>query len=146
MVVLVVVLAMPAVARADGDLENFLIGPVFGIVVGGKGGAAIGVEGGAGLGPERINVGFDHRVGKDFFYAEIDPWLYLGGTLGVGIEGDGKTLHPVLGAWEGYPLIMPSGCSDWGTAVTIAGGYRYTGVHELYLTIKAGQMHGNVCF
>ena len=138
-------LALPSLARA-GDQENFLIGPLFGFVLGGKGGAVFGIEGGAGVGPERVNLGYSHRQDKGLFYIELDPWLYVGGTLGIGVEDDGKTFHPVLGVWEGYPVIQPTSCSDWGNTVTIAGGYRYTGVHELYVTIKAGQMQGRFCF
>ena len=135
-------------ARADGDLANFLIGPVLGVRLGGPPGdrGIIGFEGGAGYGPERLNAGFEHRLDKDFVYVEIDPWYLLGGTLGFGIDTDGKQ-YPVLGVWEGIPLSLGrESCSDWNRTITLAGGYRYTGVHELYATLKAGWMRGSVCF
>jgi hypothetical protein len=136
--------AMPRLAAAD-DLANWLIGPVFGLRLDGPGGGTIGLEGGYGFGPERLNLGFEYRAQKAFYYAEVDPWYILGGTLGVGVDEDGKS-SPVLGVWEGLPLTTGGSCSGWHNQVTIAGGYRYTGVHELYLTVKAGMMDGNVCF
>jgi hypothetical protein len=144
----VVVLLSSARAEAD-DLLNVLIGPVFGIRLGGHDGprGVFGVEGGVGVGPERINVGFEYRDDKLFGYGELDPWFLVGGTLGVGVDSDGE-VHPVLGVWEGIPLKLPE-CElpegEWGTAVSLSGGYRFTGVHELYVSIKAGQSQ-RVCF
>ena len=140
-----VAIALGSVAHAE--VRNVLIGPVFGIRLGGPAGdrLTLGVEGGVGYGPERINMGFTHRLWKTFYYVELDPWLYVGGTLGVGIDSDGDP-HPVIGAWEGIPLTFPE-CEGDGyfRAITIAGGYRYTGVHELYLTPKAG-FSEEICF
>lgn len=135
-----------AVPRAD--LANVLIGPVLGVRLGGPPGdrAIIGFEGGGGYGPERGNAGYEHRLDKDFFYVELDPWYLLGGTVGFGIDGDGNT-SPVLGVWEGVPLSAgQQSCTDWNRTITLAGGYRYTGVHELYVTVKAGCLHGIICF
>lgn len=137
-------------ANAGGDdLANWLVGPVVGIRLGHARGASgsvaiVGLEGGVGYGPERINLGFEHRSDHDFGYIEIDPWYFFGGTLGFGINDDGN-VDGVAGIWEGIPLSNFKSCTDWHPQLTLSGGYRYTGVHELYLTIKAGEMHGNVC-
>jgi hypothetical protein len=144
-----VALLLASSARAEADATNWLIGPVFGIRLGSSDGSTgvIGVEGGVGTGPERINLGFEHRAGKTLGYIEVDPWLFIGGTLGFGIDSDGDT-QPVIGLWEGVPLKLPScgiGYHQYGTTVSIAAGYRYTGVHELYVTIKAG-VSQPICF
>lgn len=133
--------ARPGEARADDEL-NYLIGPVFGIRIGGpdEGGRGIyGIEGGIGWGPERLNLGLTRRMDKSFAYAELDPWYIVGGSFGFGIDSDDKT-WPIIGLWEGIPLVYPD-CDGAGLhdAVTLSGGYRWTGVHELYVTIKAGK-------
>lgn len=137
-----VVLVLGASGRVNADGQNALIGPILGIEFGGPPGTrgVFGLEGGVGLGPERVNIGFEHRAGKGFGYIELDPWLLVGASLGVGIETDGA-VRPVLGLWEGVPVVGPS-CDDFSThyqpTITFALGYRYTGVHELYVSIKAG--------
>src|SRR5262249_41538110 len=83
-----------------------------------------------GGGPERLTIGAERRGGKLFGYLELDPWLYVGGTVGFGYDQDGE-LEPVLGLWEGVPVHgMDCVRSRPGTPVTISIGYRYTGVHE----------------
>lgn len=142
----VVALALaPATASAE-NLENWLVGPLVGVRLGGPPGnrLVLGIEGGYGLGPERFNLGFEHRD-KMFYYAEIDPWYIVGGTFGIGVDEDSH-IKPVLGVWEGLPLTMDAPCSGWHTQVSISAGYRYTGAHELYLSLKAGRMDGNFCF
>jgi hypothetical protein len=145
--VLGLVVAWARPARADGSMLNFSVGPVFAIKLNGAGEwpAVIGLEGGVGIGPERINLGFEHRADHDAGYAEFDPWFVIGGTVGVAVDDDG-TRHVVAGAWEGIPVAGFEGsCNEWQDMVTLAGGYRYTGVHELYLTIKAGRIDGSIC-
>lgn len=145
LVILAVVLT-PQIAAADG--ENWLVGPLLGVRLGGGPGSALvlGVEGGFGLGPERFNLGFEHRSEKMFYYGEVDPWYILGGSFGFGADEDGH-VHPVLGVWEGLPIpLSDPPCSGWFKLVTVSGGYRYTGVHELYLSVKAGMMNGFICF
>lgn len=134
-------------ANAGNNLANWLFGPVVGVQLGGKGGIVLGVEGGGGYGPERFNLGFEHRAGDiDMGYIEVDPWYIVGGTFGFGVQNDGK-VQPVLGFWEGLPVAESStACDGWRRVITISGGYRYTGVHELYLSLKAGWMDGAVCF
>jgi hypothetical protein len=132
----------PSPAHADEEW-NWLVGPVLGIRLGGpsEGSRAIyGVEGGAGLGPERINVGVTRRLDQTFGYVELDPWYIIGGSLGFGAEFESGEVFPVLGVWEGIPIKYPD-CAGSGLhpAVTLAAGYRWTGVHELYLTVKAGR-------
>ena len=140
--VAIVLLAVSA-SHARADDWNWLGGPVLGVRLGApvEGSRAIyGIEGGAGLGPERINAGVTRRLDETFVYLELDPWLYVGGTLGVGAVAETGRVHPVLGIWEGIPIIYPE-CEGEGLhrAVTIAAGYRWTGVHELYVTMKAGR-------
>lgn len=127
-------------ARADFDEPNFLAGPVFGITVpnrDGQGGGLLGLEAGAGWGPQRLNIGFEHRDGESFGYLELDPWLVVGASVGFGL-GSETGWHPILGVWEGIPLSDI--CQEGGrvTMFTIAAGYRYTGVHEFYVTPKVG--------
>jgi len=145
-IVLVLLVISSSRVDAENDTRNVLIGPVLGIRLGGHDGprGVFGVEGGVGIGPQRLNLGVEHRDGKLFSYIEIDPWFVLGGSVGVGIDSDGEAA-PVLGLWEGI-MFKPYGCSDrYETAVTMAAGYRYTGVHELYVTVKAGESQP-VCF
>lgn len=150
LVIVLGIAAVPSPAHADDSLQNWLIGPVIGFRIGGghhaDGVGIFGVEGGGGFGPERFNLGFEHRADHDVYYAEIDPWYLIGGTLGVGVTDKGETV-PVLGVWEGIPVSnLNASCTAWHNQVTLAAGYRYTGVHELYMTVKAGRMEGEVCF
>lgn len=151
--VLVIALCLPNLARAeDGDLTNFTIGPVLGVRIGGgdpnTSPLIVGIEGGAGYGPERVNLGFEHRSDHDLAYVEFDPWYLLGGTFGFGVNEEGK-VNGVIGFWEGVPVIGMGNdvpCNGWHPTVVVSGGYRYTGVHELYASVKAGTMNGNICF
>lgn len=149
LVVLLVAAFASPVRAEDGDLLNFSIGPVVGLKLSGKGDHPfiVGFEGGVGYGPERINLGFEHRADHDAGYVELDPWYIVGGTIGVAIDDENVT-HAVAGVWEGFPVAGLDGgnCGDWRSVVTLAGGYRYTGVHELFVTIKAGRIHGTLCF
>ena len=107
------------------------------------------------------------RVREARVYSEIHPptrtpdWVREWKPTGIILSGGPNSVYgedvptadpallkiaPVLGIWEGLPLDNHGGCSGWHDQITISGGYRYTGVHELYLTIKAGMMNGNVCF
>ena len=144
-VVALLCISSPA-AFADGrdaNMENVMAGPVFGFRLGGPPGGTrgvIGFEAGYGIGPERINLGFEYRGDTSFGYVELDPWAFVGASLGLGIDTNGDS-HPVLGVWEGVPLHFHSyGCDprDYRAIVTLAAGYRYTGIHELYFTVKAG--------
>src|ERR1043165_1755440 len=138
--VMLVVLALGVLsspARADdGDLLNYSIGPLLGIKLSGPGDwPIIGIEGGVGYGPERINVGFEHRSDHDAGYLEFDPWYIVGGSFGFAVDDENKT-HGLAGIWEGVPVAaFNGGCNDWQNMVTLSGGYRYTGVHELFVTI-----------
>ena len=140
--VIVLVLLVVSSTRADADGMNWLAGPVIGIRLGGREGprGVFGFEGGGGFGPERLNLGFERRDDKLLGYVELDPWFLVGASLGFGIDSDGQP-QPVLGVWEGLPVgggSCDKGSTRYQPQVTIAAGYRFTGVHELYLTIKAG--------
>jgi hypothetical protein len=136
----------PGMARAEpADATNWMIGPLLGLRLGGADDvrrSILGVEGGGGWGPERLNVGVTRRLGKTFTYVELAPWYVAGLSLGAGIDSDGKT-HPVIGVWEGLPLRYPA-CGDdgWQPVITLSAGYRYTGVHELYVAPKVGTIYG----
>jgi len=143
-VTLVATAAAPA--RAENNFMNFLVGPVIGFRISGPSSddhAVLGVEGGIGWGPERINLGIDHRAGRSLYYIEFDPWLIVGGSFGLGVDSAGEQ-HGIIGLWEGVPLggeflKHHVGCpSRFLSALTLAGGVRYTGVLEIYLTLKAG--------
>jgi hypothetical protein len=133
---------------ADADGVSLLIGPVVGLQFSGStdSHSVFGIEGGVGLGPERANLGIEYRDRKAFGYLELDPWFLLGASLGVGIDSGGE-FHPVGGVWEGIPIKYQD-CKEnvhsFEAAVTLAAGYRYTGVHEIYLTVKAG-VGQNLC-
>jgi len=134
--------------RADADGVNVLIGPIFGVQFTGStdSHSVFGIEGGLGVGPERANLGLEYRDRKTFGYVELDPWYLLGVSLGAGIDSDGD-FHPVGGVWEGVPLKYPScheSSTGYAAAVTLSAGYRYTGVHELYFSVKAGASQ-NLC-
>jgi hypothetical protein len=47
---------------------------------------------------------------------------------------------PVLGLWEAVPLWVDEHGCDSATLVSLSAGYRWTGMHELYLGGKYGEM------
>jgi hypothetical protein len=104
----------------------------------------LGFEAGVGLGPERINFGGTGRSGERFYYVEVDPWWGMGASIGAGVGPRGGG-HPVLGIWEGIPLISPDCGRSSPWTLTFSAGYRYTGVHELYLAPKVGIMGSGFC-
>jgi hypothetical protein len=79
-------------------------------------------------------------------YVVAEPWLYVGGTLGLAYsEQTGPGV--AVGAWEGVPLPVAGDRSDFDCGrgepcrpiVTVAGGLRYlNGEFELYFTPKVG--------
>jgi hypothetical protein len=131
---------------------NALIGPTFGVRLGGPPGPreVLGIEGGVGAAPHRLNLGFRRRVGlSSLYYFELDPWFFLGGSLGFGIERDdagSERAQPVLGVWEGlaFPLTQTPNCLDvpvdhhYYPTISVSVGYRYTGIHEIYFAPKFG--------
>jgi len=146
MMVMVVSILVVSSTRVDAEGKNWLVGPVLGIRLGGQAGSrgVLGIEGGVGIGPERVNLGVEHRDGKLFGYLELDPWLLIGASIGLGVDSDGQ-VHPVLGAWEAIAAKLendPCYSGHYDATVTVAVGYRYTGVHELYVTVKAGGAQG----
>lgn len=148
-------LLAPAEARADDDeLWSVLVGPVLGIRMEGAKGAVLGVEGGVGVFPVRVNVGIQRRLAgpreddprpETFLYAEVDPWFIIGGTLGLG-AGSVTGGQPVVGLWEG--ITRGPGlddCQDGGFVYTLSVGYRYSGIHELYVAPKVGHITQGIC-
>jgi hypothetical protein len=144
-----IVAATAGNAHADLEEMNYLAGPVIGFSFGnrsGTGGGLLGLEAGAGWGPERVNIGIEHRDDESFGYLELDPWYVVGASLGLGV-GSETGPQPVLGLWEGIPLTdnLCRGEDDRITMFTIAAGYRFTGVHEFYITPKVGT-GPSICF
>lgn len=94
----------------------------------------------------RVNLGLTRRLDKTFRYLELSPWYVVGASLGFGTDSDGKS-HPVLGLWEGAPVVFPEcGADGWQPVVSLSTGYRYTGVHELYIAPKGGVIYeGDIC-
>ena len=141
--IIVAVLAIMAwtnLAEAShGNDGNIMAGPILGLSHAPDGWRLqLGVEGGVGAGPERLNAGFEQRAGKLFTYLELDPWLLLGGSFGVGVDEDGD-VHPVLGIWEGTPLrSYPCGNGSWIFMASLSVGIRYSGAWEIYAAPKAG--------
>jgi hypothetical protein len=83
--------------------------------------------------------------GERLSYAVFEPFFLdlVGATVGLGYENN-TGLSPVLGLWEGIPIVYPQNCepenrAKFGFLLTVAVGYRYFGGHhEVYLTPKAG--------
>ena len=137
------VMLILAASPAHADANNYLAGPILGVAWGrGDATLLVGVEGGVGRSmthdslPWRFNGGIQHRARELYGYVEFAPWYFVGGSLGLGIGTD-SGLTGLVGLWEGAPLVYP-GCNERGAVVSISVGYRYTGVHELYIAPKAG--------
>lgn len=131
-------------ASANHESETFptssLIGPVVGWTWGGgaRPQGLVGVE--AGLGFNLLlyaNAGLTLRNDEVFAYAELDGWLLIGATAGFGY-GTKSEWQPVLGVWEALPVqVGEPSCSNQRVLV-ISAGYRWTGMHELYVAPKYG--------
>lgn len=131
-------------ARADHKFPTSqMVGPLFGIAWGGdekrEPHLTAGIEGGIGLHELLVfNAGATWRGDELFSYVELDGWFFLGGTLGFG-HGTRTGSQAVLGVWEMLPYVkeIDGGCDD-ATLVVFSAGYRWTGMHELYVTGKYG--------
>lgn len=148
LVTLAVMALPPRRAYAEPQFpESKLIGPLVGIAWGKDHPAhpTIGVEGGIGLDELLIlNAGSTWRGGELFSYVELDGWFFLGATAGYG-HGTRDGWQAVVGIWEPLPpKVLESGC-DEARLVAFSVGYRYTGLHEVYLTAKYGDAW-EVCF
>jgi len=81
-------------------------------------------------------------------YAAWEPWLLVGGTLGV-LTSSSDGVHPVFGLWEGLPFVLGAfkresvlyRCSPCAT-FSLAFGWRFDGNGELYLAPKVGILNG----
>ncbi|HUS31777.1 MAG TPA: hypothetical protein VMZ53_24915 [Kofleriaceae bacterium] len=122
---------------------NVLAGPTVGIAWG-HGHTrhfSLGFEAGVGYMVERANVGIVRRADESLVYITLDPWLFVGATLGAGY-GTESGFTPILGVWEGAPLgLQCEGRSsgDWATQGTISISYRWSGVHEILFSPKFGK-------
>jgi hypothetical protein len=135
-------LTSPPAARAEPEFPTSkLIGPLFGIAWGPKHRAHLtgGIEGGIGIDELLVfNVGSTWRGDELFSYVELDGWYLVGGTVGVG-HGTRDGWQPVVGVWEPLPYFeeVDPGCDD-AELIVFSVGYRYTGLHEVYVTGKYG--------
>jgi len=103
----------------------------------------------------RFNVGMSWRpplaagnARERVTYAVWEPWLLVGGTLGVRTSSsDGP--HAVLGLWEAVPYVVGAfkretllyRCSPCAT-LSLAFGWRFDGSGEFYLAPKVGLLNG----
>lgn len=146
LIALVLLLISTRASAAGPPFEgpNVLVGPMLGFRFGSAHGprVIVGAEGGVGWGPERANLGIEWRYDqgswKALAYAVLEPWFFLGVTMGLGVDVNG--VRPVVGLWEGLGLALD--CDEWSPTVSIAIGYRYSGVPEIYLTPKVGVARG----
>ena len=102
-----------------------------------------------------FNIGMSWRPGASgterwerVAYVAWEPWLLLGGTLGIAHSSADGNLHPLLGVWEGVPWIIgagrapvPENCSPCYT-VSLAIGGRWAGKGEFYVAPKLGIPNG----
>ena len=123
------------------------IGPTVGYAFGH--GPTLGVEGGAGWESDKDplflngNVGFSYRFEGDdgdlVGYAVFEPWSYVGLTVG-GAMGSRSGAEGVVGVWDGVALpLRDLRCSPdrkGPTWLSLAVGYRWAGLHEIYFTPK----------
>jgi hypothetical protein len=132
-------------ACADYGPWNFSVGPQLAWSWGRSSGISWGWEGGVGFGVQRLNLGQLHgNKGQNLSYVVVEPYtLYIGGSLGIVYQKD-LGISPILGLWEGVPVIYPTNCepdrrTEFGFLLTMALGYRYFGGHhQVYATPKVG--------
>ena len=147
---LAVAVIITSVTSARADLCNehtsrtILAGPVVGLLRGKHAGPVVGFEGGVGCGPMRLDLGFEHRDHKGLGYVALDAWHGLGATFGLGLD-TGGVIQGIGGVWEGVPTHFPTCRPDNQTAVLFSFGYRFTGVHELFVSLKAGRIERASC-
>jgi len=163
---LVVPIAATLALVACGTGQQLAAGPVLGYV-GGRGWSA-GWEAGGGpmttptggqdpvpsIGSllAHFDVGMSWRPGppgaiarERITYAAWEPWLLLGGTLGVAHSSGDGDIHALAGVWEVAPYVFGSpgrssplsSCSPCYT-VSLAIGWRWAGTGEFYLAPKLG--------
>lgn len=139
----VILLAAPAVARADDDDDlprSVSAGPTLGISWGQgvKPHLIVGLEAGVGLHLLLYgNAGITYRNEELFSYAELDGWFAVGGTFGFGY-GTRSEWQAVAGIWEAVPITDNGACSK-RQIVSLSFGYRWTGLHEIYAATKYGE-------
>jgi hypothetical protein len=83
------------------------------------------------------NAGLTWRDSELFSYVELDGWYAVGATAGFGYGSRGEW-QAVLGVWEVVPLADNGSCNN-KEMVVASFGYRWTGLHELYVAGKYGE-------
>lgn len=141
-----ILLAAPAVAHADHEDEDgefpssASAGPTVGISwgTGVPAHLIVGLEAGVGFNALLYaNGGVTYRNHELFSYVELDGWFLVGGTLGFGY-GTFSEWQAVAGIWEALPLSDNGPCSKT-QIVSVSFGYRWTGLHEIYVAGKYGE-------
>jgi len=104
----------------------------------------------------RATVGMSWRPGvpgteerERITYAAWEPWLLVGGTLGVAHHSGDGSLQRLVGVWEAAPWVFGAprrssplySCSPCYT-VSLAIGWRWSGTGEFYLAPKLGILNG----
>jgi hypothetical protein len=87
-------------------------------------------------------------LGEDPFtvhYSALEPWLVVGGTLGLAIADGPEPLRLAYGIWEGFPISLEKGVEPFGGQVgepriwmlTLTFGWRGFGpTTQIYFTPK----------
>lgn len=142
---------VPGPAYAD-DGDGYGAGPVIGIT--GDGTLSLGWEASMTFGGfpiAKASAGGSYQVGPaaeepyTFHYAVIEPWLFVGGTVGVAVADGANAVRGTFGIWEGFPIPLQDdqpvadaiGISEPAWMLTFAFGMRWFGsTSQLYLTPK----------
>jgi hypothetical protein len=143
--VLLVVLNVAAMLMTPHALADngggFGAGPV--IAVGRR--IALGWEAGAttSLPLLKVSVGGSYAlssrrgVPNSWGYIAYEPWLVVGATVGVAVDGELRSTKTLYGAWQGIPVFVDNG-SGYNWVLTLAAGWRVLGgEHQFYFTPKA---------
>jgi len=161
------VLAFGWIAACGG--QQIAAGPVIGYVQGR--GFSAGWEAGGGpmhATPEveiynlflRASGGMSWRPGpvgsaeyERITYLAWEPWLVVGGTMGLCHSSASGKVDGLFGAWEAAPWVIGAPrhtsivdyryCSPCYT-VSLALGWRWSGASEFYLTPKLGILNGTL--
>lgn len=76
-------------------------------------------------------------VPNSWGYIAYEPWLVVGGTVGLAVSDGLRTTKPLYGVWEGLPFILGDKSSGHNWVLTLTAGWRVLGgEHQFYFTPK----------
>ena len=83
-------------------------------------------------------------------YLAYEPWLLLGGTVGVAFADGPHLLRPALGVWQGFPItltgkdLFSAGPVERRWVLTLSIGWRWFGwsLSQFYFTPKLWRYSG----